>query len=208
MRAEVLCKKTKERTIQMQVRQDYLAISLYFKLVKTGCQMFDQAIYLFKMAVSHGLFKNNAFIGYWQTRDLVYEYFHAISSPINPSYSKLIARLPFMEKSTLPICLTQETAKETHQIYVKTQFKTNPQKDCLCVERCEETIFLPSVRKINIHHNNMTKLSKTTYFIANNIREVIEEEKVISIVKLLCNVGSIIGILTGLSIFGLVENSV
>uniref|UniRef100_T1J8N6 Uncharacterized protein n=1 Tax=Strigamia maritima TaxID=126957 RepID=T1J8N6_STRMM len=107
---------------------------------------------------------------------------------------------PFMENSELPLCKTQETAKETYKTYLKAQFKTDPHKECSCVASCEETIFLPSI----IQQFNGDQ-SEIKYTIDNNIREVITDKEMISIAKLLCQIGSVIGILTGFSIFALVE---
>uniref|UniRef100_T1IZ33 Uncharacterized protein n=1 Tax=Strigamia maritima TaxID=126957 RepID=T1IZ33_STRMM len=109
-------------------------------------------------------------------------------------------RLPFMLKSNLPHCTTQETAKTTHKIYLETQFKTIPQKSCFCPAHCQETIFIPSITK-SVPYFKTT----VTYTIEKKIREEIEEQMLVSFIKLLCNVGSIVGIMTGLSIFSVLQ---
>uniref|UniRef100_T1IVZ0 Uncharacterized protein n=1 Tax=Strigamia maritima TaxID=126957 RepID=T1IVZ0_STRMM len=75
-------------------------------------------------------------------------------------------RLPFMEFSALPLCFTSETAKSTQRIYLETQLKTNPQKDCSCAARCNETIFHLSVVQTMKHEQTCF-----LYRIDDNIRE-------------------------------------
>uniref|UniRef100_T1IGT8 Uncharacterized protein n=1 Tax=Strigamia maritima TaxID=126957 RepID=T1IGT8_STRMM len=86
-------------------------------------------------------------------------------------------RLPFMEQRNLALCMTQETAKTTHKIYLETQFKTNPQAHCSCDVRCQETIFNPSIIK-SIYPGSATTLR---YSVESDIREKIEEQEIISI---------------------------
>uniref|UniRef100_T1JBW2 Uncharacterized protein n=1 Tax=Strigamia maritima TaxID=126957 RepID=T1JBW2_STRMM len=102
----------------------------------------------------------------------------------------------------LPFCVTPETAKLTNKMYLETQLMTDPLKDknCSCTARCEETIYLPSI--IDQYSDRKSDIK---YSIDSNIREVIEEEITISIIKLLCQIGSIVSILTGLSMYTLVQ---
>uniref|UniRef100_T1JF28 Uncharacterized protein n=1 Tax=Strigamia maritima TaxID=126957 RepID=T1JF28_STRMM len=69
----------------------------------------------------------------------------------------LNCKLPFMKTNELPFCLTPETAKTTQKIYLENQMKTNPQKQCSCVARCQETIFNPFITQSILYDSRVLK---------------------------------------------------
>uniref|UniRef100_T1JF12 Uncharacterized protein n=1 Tax=Strigamia maritima TaxID=126957 RepID=T1JF12_STRMM len=110
--------------------------------------------------------------------------------------------LPFMN-STLDMCKDAKSAKFVKSEYISVMLKTDPIKTCNCTKPCIESIYYPEVKLLMDYDSPAIQL---VVRVEHNLEEVIEEVLSFPFVKLLCDMGSNMGVVLGMSVMSFLHD--